>query len=80
MVDTIAPIISFAEGVDVDLTVEAGVAYVDVPPGVSDNFDTSVTVETLGQVDTSQLGAYTLAYSASDGLLGNPGRCESCAR
>ena len=66
VVDTIAPIISFAEGVDVDLTVEAGVAYVDVPPGVSDNFDTSVTVETLGQVDTSQLGAYTLTYSASD--------------
>ena len=66
VVDTIAPIISFAEGVDVDLTVEAGVAYVDVPPGVSDNFDTSVTVETLGQVDVNQLGAYTLTYNASD--------------
>ena len=71
VVDTIAPIISFGDGVDVDLTVEAGVAYEDVPPGVSDSFDTSVTVETLGQVDTSQLGIYTLTYSASD-ASGNP--------
>ncbi len=71
VVDTIAPIISFAEGVDVDLTVEAGVAYVDVPPDVSDSFDTSVTLETLGQVDVNQLGSYILTYSASD-ASGNP--------
>ena len=66
VVDTIAPIISFADGVDVDLTVEAGVAYVDVPPGVNDSFDTSLTVETSGQVDVNQLGSYTLTYNASD--------------
>ena len=78
VVDTIAPIISFGDGVDVDLTVEAGVAYEDVPPGVSDSFDTSVTVETLGQVDTSQLGIYTLTYNASD-ASGNSAD-EVCAR
>ena len=38
VVDTTAPVISFASGVDVDLTVEAGVAYTDAP-GVVDSFD-----------------------------------------
>ena len=57
---------AFASGVDIDLTVEAGVAYTDVPPGVVDSFDSNVAVVTSGAVNVQIIDSYQLTYSAVD--------------
>ena len=69
--DTIAPVITLANGDEgtTNYTVERGTAYVD--PGATANGGETVTVNTSG-LNMAISGTYTVTYSATD-LAGNTG-------
>lgn len=66
VIDTVSPVIEILG--DNPATVELGSHYIDAGARVTDAGDGTVNVSlvTTGTVDTSQLGIYTIAYSAGD--------------
>jgi len=60
---------------DNPLTVGVGNAFNDPGARATDDVDGAVTVVSSGEVDTSALGTYTIAYSATD-RAGNTSRAE----
>jgi len=69
VVDTTAPVITLTGGSSITLTV--GDSFTDSGATASDAVTTSISVSTLGSVNTSVAGIYVLTYNASDGA-GNP--------
>ena len=65
--DTTAPVIAAAAPVSIDW----GSNYSDVTPIATDAIPVKPTVTTTGSVNTSNPGAYTLSYNATD-AAGNP--------
>ncbi len=64
VVDTTSPVITRSGAAEV--TVEVHSSYTDAGATATDNYDASVTVTTLGSVNTALLGDYTLTYGAVD--------------
>jgi prepilin-type N-terminal cleavage/methylation domain-containing protein len=51
---------------DASLTINRGSIYIDEGATASDNIDTNVVVTSIGSVNPSVVGIYTITYSASD--------------
>ena len=66
VVDTIAPTLTLNNGVD---TVFVNETHVDTSITVSDNYDTEFTIITTSNVDTSNVGTYTITYTVTDSNL-----------
>jgi len=64
VVDTTAPVISLLG--DREVTLRYGAEYVDAGATALDSFEGSVTIVVDNNVDTSNIGIYTVTYSASD--------------
>jgi hypothetical protein len=64
VIDDIAPIISLNG--ESSLVVEYGSTYVDQGAIVTDNYDQNLSYTVQGIVDTTQLGIYTITFSAVD--------------
>jgi len=62
--DTVKPVITLTGSTPV--TVQVGSSYSDAGASASDNYDSSVPVDTSGSVNTAVVGSYTLTYSATD--------------
>jgi autotransporter-associated beta strand protein len=67
VVDATAPFITLTGAATV--SVDWGSPYSDAGATATDNYDTSVTVSTIGTVNTAKPGTYTLTYNASDVAL-----------
>jgi len=64
VVDVVDPIINLLGGTTIHL--EYAATWTDPGYTASDNYDSSVTVNTSGTVNTSVLGTYTINYNATD--------------
>ena len=62
--DTVAPVITL-NGSSI-VYVYKSASYIDKGAVASDDLDKSITVSSLGSVDTSVIGVYTITYAATD--------------
>ena len=64
VVDTTAPVITLNG--DNPTTIEVGTTFTDPGASASDNYDTEISVTVSGEVNSENLGSYTLTYTATD--------------
>lgn len=64
VIDSIAPVITLVGNAEVDLFIND--TYTDAGATASDNADSSVTVTSSNDLDTSIVGVYTYTYDATD--------------
>ncbi|MDC0552063.1 DUF5011 domain-containing protein, partial [Flavobacteriaceae bacterium] len=64
VVDTIAPVITLNG--DNPTTIEVGTTFTDPGASATDNYDTEISVTVSGEVNSENLGSYTLTYTATD--------------
>lgn len=64
VIDTTPPVITLTGAAEVTLTV--GGTYTELGATAVDAVDGSVTVQTIGSVDTTVVGDYTITYTATD--------------
>lgn len=55
---------------DAELSIEFGVTYIELGATANDNTDGNIEVSITGEVNTSEIGTYTITYTASD-VAGN---------
>jgi hypothetical protein len=70
VVDLVAPTIAL-NGADT-VTIEVNTAYDEQGAVAADNYYTGLTVEVVGNVDTSSIGTYTVSYCVTDGSGNGP--------
>ena len=68
-VDNTAPVITITGSNNIEIV--KGQTYTDAGATATDNFDSIVSVITIGTVDTSVLGVYAITYSAIDAAGNN---------
>jgi len=64
VVDTTAPVITLTG--DNPITIEVGTTFTDPGTTATDNYDTEISVTVNGEVNSENIGSYTLTYTATD--------------
>lgn len=63
VIDSTPPVVSLNPGID---TIKVGDEWIDAGITAEDNYDETVSVTVLGEVDTDTVGTYTITYLAFD--------------
>ncbi|HHD82434.1 MAG TPA: BspA family leucine-rich repeat surface protein [Campylobacterales bacterium] len=63
-IDTLSPTITLNG--EANITIAKGTTYKDPGANVSDDRDTTVTLNTTGSVDNTKVGIYTITYTSTD--------------